>query len=78
MEKKIDPIRETTDEARSLAKTLIRSARFASLAVLEPETGYPIVSRVGVAADVIGARLCLRPAFPTTRSVWSRIRECLC
>ncbi|GHB31234.1 pyridoxamine 5'-phosphate oxidase-like FMN-binding protein [Pseudovibrio japonicus] len=59
MEKKIDPIRETTDEARSLAKMLIRSARFASLAVLEPGRGYPIVSRVGVAADVIGAPFML-------------------
>ncbi|KZL21520.1 hypothetical protein PsAD2_00817 [Pseudovibrio axinellae] len=59
MEKKIDPIRETTDEARLLAKKLIRTARFASLAVLEPETGYPIVSRVGVASDVVGAPFML-------------------
>ncbi|SDR35537.1 pyridoxamine 5'-phosphate oxidase family protein [Pseudovibrio sp. Tun.PSC04-5.I4] len=59
MEKKIDPIRETTKDARALAKKLIRSARFASLAVVEPETGYPIVSRVGIAADVAGAPFML-------------------
>ncbi|SFK22200.1 hypothetical protein SAMN04488518_103110 [Pseudovibrio ascidiaceicola] len=59
MEKKIDPIRETTDEARALAKKLIRSVRFASLAVLEPETGYPIVSRVGVSSDVVGVPFML-------------------
>lgn len=59
MEKKIDPIRETTEDARALAKKLIRTARFASLAVLEPETGFPIVSRVGIAADVAGAPFML-------------------
>jgi len=59
MEKKIDPIRETTDEARALARKLIRTVRFASLAVLEPETGYPIVSRVGVGSDVVGAPFML-------------------
>ncbi len=59
MEKKIDPIRETTDEARTQARTLIRTARFASLAVLEPETGYPVVSRVGVGCDVTGAPFML-------------------
>ncbi len=59
MEKKTDPIRETTDEARALARKLIRSCRFASLAVLEPKTGYPVVSRVGVSPDVVGAPFML-------------------
>lgn len=50
MEKKIDPIRETDDEARELARGLIASARFGSLGVLEPQTGVPLVSRIAVAA----------------------------
>lgn len=59
MQEKINPIRETTDEAVALAKTLIRTARFGSLGVLEPETGFPLVSRVGIAVDVSGAPIML-------------------
>jgi len=54
-EKKINPIRETTDEARGQARALIEEAKFASLAVLEPETGYPQVSRVAVAMEEDGS-----------------------
>lgn len=48
-EKKINPIRETDDEARKLARKLIDDAQFGSLAVLEPESGMPLVSRIAVA-----------------------------
>ncbi|MBZ9678745.1 HugZ family protein [Mesorhizobium sp. ES1-1] len=58
-EKKQDVIRETDAEAIRLAKTLLRSARFGSLAVLEPQTGAPLVSRVGVATDIDGTPLIL-------------------
>ncbi|WP_171026326.1 HugZ family pyridoxamine 5'-phosphate oxidase [Mesorhizobium comanense] len=54
-----DVIRETDAEAVRLAKTLLRSARFGALAVLEPQTGAPLASRVGVATDVDGAPLIL-------------------
>ncbi len=53
-EKKINPIRDTDDEARQLARRLIDEAVFASIAVVEPETGIPIVSRIGVATDIGG------------------------
>ena len=43
-----DPIRETDDEARALARRLIEEARFGALAVLDPQTGFPAVSRVAV------------------------------
>ncbi len=36
-----------------------RSARFGALAVLEPETGTPLASRVGVATDLDGTPLIL-------------------
>jgi putative heme iron utilization protein len=52
-------IRETDAEAVRLAKTLLRSARFGALAVLEPQTGAPLASRVGVATDIDGAPLIL-------------------
>lgn len=59
MEKKKDVIRETDAEAVRLATTLIRTARYGALAVLEPETGAPLASRVGVATDIDGAPLIL-------------------
>ncbi|MEZ2329326.1 HugZ family protein [Mesorhizobium sp. RCC_202] len=58
-ETKKDVIRETDAEAIRLAKTLIRSARFGALAVIEPGTGAPLASRVGVATDIDGTPLTL-------------------
>jgi putative heme iron utilization protein len=52
---KTNPIRETTDEARLQARGLIENAQFASLAVLEAETGYPLVSRISVAMEKDGS-----------------------
>lgn len=43
-----DPIRPTDDEARALAQSLLSGARFAALAVQDPETGAPYVSRVAL------------------------------
>lgn len=52
-------IRPTDAEAIRLAKTLVRAARFGAIAVIEPETGSPFASRVGVATDIDGAPLIL-------------------
>lgn len=43
-----NPIRETDDEARALALRLIEGARIAALAVADPATGAPYVSRIAV------------------------------
>lgn len=59
MEKKKDVIRETDAEAIRLARTLIRTARYGAIAVLDPETGAPLASRVGTATDIDGAPLIL-------------------
>lgn len=58
-EAKKDVIRQTDAAAIRLAKTLVRSARFGALAVIDPETGTPLASRVGVATDLDGAPLIL-------------------
>ncbi|WP_106205266.1 HugZ family protein [Aliiruegeria haliotis] len=58
-EKKIDPIRPTDAEARSLAKELLRGAGFAALGVLDPETGSPMVTRVAIGTDFDGAPVTL-------------------
>ncbi|MEL6204179.1 MAG: DUF2470 domain-containing protein [Pseudomonadota bacterium] len=47
------------DEARRLAKTLLRSERHAALATLDPETGGPASSRINVATAVSGAPIFL-------------------
>ena len=54
-----DVIRETDAQAIRLAHQLVRTARSGSLAVLDPATGYPLASRVGVATDADGAPLIL-------------------
>lgn len=58
-DRKKDVIRETDAAAIRQARTLVRSARFGALAVLEPETGTPLASRVGVATDLDGTPLIL-------------------
>ncbi|TGQ32366.1 MULTISPECIES: HugZ family protein [unclassified Mesorhizobium] len=58
-DRKKDVIRETDAEAVRLARTLIRSARFGALAAIEPGTGSPLASRVGVATDIDGVPLIL-------------------
>lgn len=45
---------ETSAEARSMAETLIRTARYGALAVLDPQSGQPVTSRVGCAPDMDG------------------------
>ena len=46
MKDKPSVIRETDDDARTLARTLLRGARFGTIAVLDPDTGFPNASRV--------------------------------
>ena len=59
MEDKKEVIRPTDAEAIRLARTLIRSARYGAIAVLDPATGAPLASRVGVATDIDAAPLIL-------------------
>ncbi|MDH6234908.1 putative heme iron utilization protein [Mesorhizobium soli] len=59
VEKKKDGVLETTQDAITLGKTLLRTARYAAIAVLEPQTGAPLASRVGTATDIDGTPLIL-------------------
>lgn len=52
---RINPIRQTDAEARMLARSLIEGAAYASIGVLEPGTGMPLVSRVAVAMEEDGS-----------------------
>lgn len=59
MSDKPNVIRETGPEAIRLGKTLLRSARYGALAVIDQNTGAPLASRVGVAIDLDGTPLIL-------------------
>lgn len=52
-------ILESTADAIRLARTLIRTARHGAIATLDPETGWPTATRVGVSTDIDGAPVLL-------------------
>jgi putative heme iron utilization protein len=52
-------IRDTDDDARRQARVLLRGARFAAIGVIDPETGFPSVSRVLLGTDIDGAAVIL-------------------
>jgi putative heme iron utilization protein len=53
MQKQVNPINETNNDARVLARQLIRTARFGAIGVLQDD-GSPLVSRVLVGTDATG------------------------
>src|SRR5262245_36792691 len=59
MTERRDVLRPTDEEAIRLGKTLVATARHGAIAVLDPETGAPLASRVGVATDADGAPIIL-------------------
>jgi heme iron utilization protein len=54
-----DPISPADDEARELARGLLNRARHAALAVIDPETGSPGISRIAFACDNVGSPITL-------------------
>lgn len=59
MAENVKTIRDTDDDARLLARRLVRSARYAAIGVLEPETGFPFTSRVLTGTDTDGSPVIL-------------------
>lgn len=59
MKQPVKTIRDTDEDARRLARCLIRGARFAAIGVKEPDTGYPFASRVLTGTDTDGAPVIL-------------------
>ncbi|MEO0774052.1 MAG: pyridoxamine 5'-phosphate oxidase family protein [Pseudomonadota bacterium] len=56
---KIDPIRPTDDDARALARGLLSDARFGAIAVTDPDTQSPSVTRIAIGATPAGAPVTL-------------------
>jgi len=63
MKEPVKIIRDTDEEARRLARRLVRGARFGAIAVLEPGTGFPFASRVLTGTDIDGTPLILVSAL---------------
>jgi putative heme iron utilization protein len=58
-EKKKEVLQETTPEVIQQAKTIIRTARYGAIATIDPETGAPVCTRIGVSTDIDGAPVVL-------------------
>lgn len=43
-----DPVAPADNEARALARSLIAEARFGALGVIDPQTGFPAVTRIAL------------------------------
>lgn len=63
MKEPVKTIRDTDEDARRLARRLVRGARFGAIGVLEPETGFPFASRVLTGTDIDGTPLILVSAL---------------
>ncbi len=63
MKDRTSVLRETDGEARTLGRILLRAARYGSLAVLDPETGFPFASRVLLGTDIDGVPVILVSAL---------------
>lgn len=53
------PIRETNDEARQQGRSLLVQAAFGAFATQEPDTGFPLVSRIAFALSSKGQPISL-------------------
>ncbi len=76
MKNKAEVLRPVDDHAIQLARTLIVDAKFASLAVLDPKDGYPLVSRVGVVSDPHGCPVFLGSDISTHASAVAADGRC--
>lgn len=70
-ERKEDPTLPVDDEARGLARRLMRTARSAALATNDPGSGAPFASLVSVATDIDGSPVILTSQL----SVHTRLLE---
>ncbi|MGH7003469.1 MAG: HugZ family protein [Alphaproteobacteria bacterium] len=59
MTEKMDVLREMDESAILLVRRLMRSARHAVIATLEPGTGNPIATRIGISTDHDGTPVTL-------------------
>jgi putative heme iron utilization protein len=56
-------IRPTDEASLALARQLVRAAKYAALGVLDPDAGFPLVSRALVGTDIDGCPVILISAL---------------
>ncbi|WP_270726854.1 pyridoxamine 5-phosphate oxidase [Shimia sp. Alg240-R146] len=71
-----DPIRPTDDDARNLARGLLRDATYGALAVLDPRTGAPSVTRVAIGTTLHGMPVSLISRLATHFSALEADQRC--
>jgi putative heme iron utilization protein len=71
-----NPINPTTDDARALAQSLLRAARFGALAVIDPKTGAPSVTRIGLGSAPDGQPVTLISSLSSHTSALRRNPAC--
>lgn len=69
-------LRETTSEVIAQARGIIGAARFAALACLEPDTGHPLASRIGLATLEDGTPLTFISALAAHTGALLRDPRC--
>lgn len=69
-------IRPTDDEARGLARKLVRTARYGGLGVIDPQDGSPFVSRVALATEMDGTPVMLVSALSQHTQALALDRRC--
>lgn len=69
-------LRPVDDDARRLAKTLLRTARSGALATLDPAAGGPQVTRTGVSTDSDGTPVVLVSALAAHTAALHADRRC--
>ncbi len=69
-------LREVDADAITMARTLLRTSRSGSLAVLNSETGAPAISRVGVSTDLDGTPIILTSALAPHTAAIVKDRRC--
>jgi putative heme iron utilization protein len=69
-------LRQTDDEARRMARVLVRGARYMAVAVIDPATGYPFASRVLTATDLDGVPVILVSSLSTHTKALLADRRC--
>jgi putative heme iron utilization protein len=69
-------LRETDEDARKLARTLLRGSRFGTIAVIDAETGYPNASRVLLATAPDGTPAILVSALSAHTKALDKETRC--
>ena len=71
-----DPVAAADKQSRALARGLLAEARFASLAVTDPETRTPAISRIAFGLDLFGAPVTLISSLSAHHGALSANPDC--